>query len=201
MLTQFKKEGIYMKKIKLSNVIIAAVIYLALFLLGATSGLIHPVCFAYGGTVLPLLFSFVYLLASANMRTFGSALALNGFVLIIGLIAGEGNAALIVGMIILTVLAEIIRKIFGYDSIKGVRYSFIPFAFSFYSYSAHWWTDKSGTLAAAVEEMPAGYADKVATVIDNKPLLVVMLILTVPIAIIGIRLAEKLLKNQVKKLK
>ena len=40
---------------------------------------------------------------------------------------------------------------------KGVRWSFIPFAFSFFAYTLHWWTDTEGSLAAAVEEMPAGY--------------------------------------------
>jgi hypothetical protein len=80
--------------------------------------------------------------------------------------------------------------------LKGVRLSFIPFAFSFYAYSAHWWTDTAGSLAAAVAEMPAGYADTMAPVIDNTQMLVVMLILVIPVALLAIRLAEKVLKKQ-----
>lgn len=33
----------------------------------------------------------------------------------------------------------------------------LPMAFSFFAYSAHWWTDTEGSLAAAVEEMRPGY--------------------------------------------
>jgi hypothetical protein len=44
--------------------------------------------------------------------------------------------------------------------------------------------------------MPAGYADTMAPVIDNTPMLVVMLILVIPVAMLAIRLAEKVLKNQ-----
>lgn len=34
---------------------------LAIFILGGTSGLIHPMCYAYVGALLPLLFALVYL--------------------------------------------------------------------------------------------------------------------------------------------
>ena len=185
-----------MNKKPVWGVLIAAVIYLILFLLGSTSGLIHPACYAYVGAVLPLLFSFVYLYTAAKMQCFGAAAVLNGFVLILGLIAGEGNSALIIGMILLAVIAELIRKLNGYDTLKGVRRSFIPFAFSFFPYTAHWWTDTEGSLSAAVEEMPAGYADKMLPVIENIPVLVIVMLLTIPVAILGMRLAEKVMKKQ-----
>ena len=88
----------------------------------------------------------------------------------------------------------------GYDTRKGVRLSFVPFAFSFYAYSAHWWTDTEGSLAAAVEEMPAGYADKMLPVIRNVPMLILMLALTIPTAILSMRLAESVMKKQTAKL-
>ncbi len=185
-----------MKKNLVIRVFVAAVIFTALFVLGSSCGLIHPACYAYVGTVLPLLFSFVYLYAAANLRAFGAAAILNGVGLVIGLIAGEGNLALIIGMIVLALLAELIRGMNGYETLKGVRRSFIPFAFSFYAYSAHWWTDTEESLATAVEEMPAGYADKMETVIQNVPLLIIMLILTIPAAVLGMRIAEKVLKKQ-----
>ena len=48
--------------------------------------------------------------------------------------------------------------------------------------------------------MPAGYADKMETVISNIPMLVIMLILVIPVAILGMRLAEKAMKKQTAKL-
>ncbi len=196
-----KKEVIIMEKKPVVSVLIAAVIYAVMFLLGSTCGLIHPACYAYAGTVIPLLFAFVYLYTAARWQGFGAAAILNGVVLVIGLIAGEGNLALVIGLIVLALLAELIRKSNGYDTLTGVRRSFIPLAFSFYAYSAHWWTDTEGSLAAAVAEMPAGYADRMAAVIHNTPMLIIMLVLTVPVAMLGIRLAEKVLKKQAASLK
>ena len=190
-----------MKKSSVWGVIISAVLYLLLYIAGAASGAIHPACFAYVGAVLPLLFSSIYLYTASVMKCFGAAAVLNGFVLVVGLIAGEGNPALIIGMILLAAAAEFIRYRCGYDTIKGVRSSFIPFAFSFFAYTAHWWTDKEGSLASAVEEMPAGYADKMAKVIGNIPVLIIVLVLTVPVAILGMRLAEKAIRSKAGSLK
>ena len=117
------------------------------------------------------------------------------------LILGEGNPPLIIGMLAFAAIAALVRMRSGCDTRKGVRRSFLPLAFSFYAYSAHWWTDPQGTLAAAVEEMPAGYAEKVRPVVENIPMLLLMLALTVPVAILAIRLAEKALKKQAAKLK
>ena len=104
-------------------------------------------------------------------------------------------------MIVLALAAELVRKLQGYDTLKGVRRSFIPLAFSFYAYSAHWWTNTAESLAEAVEEMPVGYADKMVPIIQNTPILIVMLILTIPVALLGMRLAEKTMKKQTALLK
>lgn len=173
-----------------------AVAYLAIFILGATSGMIHPACYAYVGAILPLLFAFVYLNTASIIKGFGAATFLNGFILVLFLIAGEADWTLVIGFTILTALAEIIRKINGYDTIKGVRASFIPFAYSFFAYTFHWWTDTEGSLAAAVEEMPAGYDEMMKPVIDNVPVLIAVLVLTLPVAIFGMKLAEKVMIKQ-----
>ncbi len=190
-----------MKKTPVIGLIVAVLAYVALFFLGASSGLIHPACFAYAGTVLPLLFAFCYLYAAANLRCFGAAALLNGTGLLIALIMGEGNAALVIGMLLFAAIAELIRLRSGYDTRKGVRRSFLALAFSFYAFCAHWWTNTAGSLAEAVEEMPAGYAAKMEQVIGNIPMLLVMLVLTVPVAMLGMYLAEKLMKKQAAKLR
>lgn len=178
-----------------SKLLLMAVAYLAIFILGATSGMIHPACYAYIGAILPLLFAFVYLNTASIIKGFGAATFLNGFLLVLFLIAGEADWTLVIGFVILTALAEIIRKTQGYDTIKGVRASFIPFAYSFFAYTFHWWTDTEGSLAAAVEEMPAGYDELMKPVIDNVPMLIVAMVLTIPIAILAMRLAVRTLKK------
>ena len=179
---------------KAFKVLLMAIAYLATFILGAASGSIHPACYAYVGALLPLLTAFIYLYTCTLLPRFGAATVLNGFILVLFLIAGEADIAFVIGIVVLTALAEIIRKANGYDSFKGVRWSFVPFAFSFFAYTAHWWTDTEGSLAAAVEEMPAGYDQLMLPVIDNIPVLVVVLVLTIPVAILAMRLATKAIK-------
>ena len=183
------------------KLILLAVAYLLTYVLGSCTGIIHPACYAYVGAILPLLTAFIYLLTCATIRGFGAATLLNGFVFVMLLIAGEADPTLAIGFAILTALAEIIRYFCKYDMLKGVRWSFIPFAFSFFAYTAHWWFDTEGSLAAAVEEMRAGYDQLMIPVIDNIPVLIIFLVLTIPVSILAMRLAERSLKKQTEGLK
>ena len=183
------------------KIILLAFAYLLTFILGASSGIIHPACYAYIGMLLPLLTAFVYLWTCSIIRGFGAPTVLNGFVLVLLLAAGEADKTLVICFIILTALAELIRYFCKYDTLKGVRWSFIPFALSFFAYTAHWWTDTEGSLAAAVEEMRPGYDQLMIPIIDNFGLLVVVWVLTIPVAILAMRLAEKALKKQAAVLK
>lgn len=185
------------KKERVLKVILMAIAYLATFILGASSGIIHPACYAYVGAILPLLTAYIYLYTCTVIRGFGAATVLNGFVLVLFLIAGEADVSLIIGFVVLTALAEIIRYFCKYDTIKGVRWSFIPFAFSFFAYVAHWWFDTEGSLSAAVEEMPAGYDQLMIPVINNIPILIIVVVLTIPVAVFAIRLAERALRKQI----
>ena len=178
-----------------------AVAYLAVFILGASSGTIHPACYAYIGAVLPLLIAFVYLSTASAVQSFGAATILNGTLLVAGLLTGEADTVFIIAIVAITVLAELIRWRCKYNTRKGIRWSFVPFAYSFFAYTIHWWTDTEGSLEAAREEMPAGYDQLMQPVIDNIPMLIIVLVLTFPVAILAMRLAEKALKKQVSFLK
>ena len=74
-------------------------------------------------------------------------------------------------------------------------------AFSFFAYTSHWWFDTEGSLAAAVEEMPTGYDQLMTPVINNIPVLIVVLVLTIPVAILSMRLAERILTKPAATLK
>ena len=178
------------------SVIISALIYFILYPAGSATGLIHPACYAYVGTVLSFVFAFIYFFVCTKMRCFGAALCLNAVVVIGAFISGEGNLAFAVIMFVLTAAAEVVRLLNGYDTIKGIKLSTIPFAYSFYAYTAHWWTNTEYSLGEALEEMPVGYADKMSKVISNVPGLIIALILVIPIAILGAFLAGKALKKQ-----
>ena len=76
------------------KVLLMAVAYLAIFILGACSGAIHPACYAYIGALLPLFFAFVYLNTASIIRGFGAAAVLNGFIFVLFLIAGEADTSI-----------------------------------------------------------------------------------------------------------
>jgi len=184
-----------MKKSIILPMILSAILWIAAICLFSFSGCIHPACYAYAGTFIPLAFAFIYLYACSKLQGFGVATIINGVLLVLFALAGEADWIMAICLIVIIILSELLRKIYGYDTRKGTRISFIPMAFTFYAYTSHWWTDTAGSLQAAVEEMPEGYADKMAPVIDNIPMLVLMVALVIPMAILGMRLAEKVLKK------
>jgi len=184
-----------MKKSVILSLIVCAILWIVALCLFSASGLIHPACYAYAGTFAPIAFAFIYLYAASKLKGFGVPTILNGVLLVVLALAGEADLIMGIAIVVFIVIAEILRAVYGYDTKKGTRLSFIPLAYTFYAYSSHWWTDTAGSLQAAVEEMPAGYADKMAPVIDNTTMLVVMLVLTIPVAILAMRLAEKVLKK------
>ena len=100
-----------MKKSLFWQIPLAALAYFLMIILGAASGAIHPACFAYAGTVLPLLFAFAYLFVAAKMQCFGAAVVLNGVSLLILLIGGEGNPALIIMLILVIPVAILAMRL------------------------------------------------------------------------------------------
>ena len=173
------------------KVILLAIAYLATFFLGAFTGVIHPACYAYVGALLPFITAFIYKAMVKQVPGFGAASIMNGFVIVLFLLVGEADANVVIGMIVLAALSEFLHSKFKSDPVKSQRWGFIPMAFSYFTYTAHWWTDTEGSLAAAVEEMRPGYDQLMIPVIDNIPVLILVYLITIPLAILAIRLAKK----------
>ena len=173
------------------KIILLAIAYLATFFLGASTGIIHPACYAYVGALLPFITAFIYKAMVKQVPGFGAASIMNGFVLILFLIAGEADTVCVIGLIFLAALSEFLKVKFQSNPVKSLRWGFVPMAFSFFTYTAHWWTDTEGSLAAAVEEMRPGYDQLMIPVIDNIPVLILVYLITIPLAILAIRLATK----------
>ena len=173
------------------KVILLAIAYLATFFLGAFTGIIHPACYAYVGALLPFITAFIYKAMVKQVPGFGAASIMNVFVIVLFLIAGEADATVVIGMVFLAALSEFFKIKFQPDPVKSLRWGFVPLAFSFFTYTAHWWTDTEGSLAAAAKEMRPGYDQLMIPVIDNVPMLIFVYLITIPLAILAIRLATK----------
>lgn len=185
-------------KRKIADVCMTVVLWMLALCLCSVSALISPLYFAYAGTFAPIVFAFVWLYGAKNMRCFGLALILNGTLALGLLAAGEANIQMIGYLLGLAAFSELLRHFYGYDTDKGIRTSFLPMGFTFYAYSSHWWTNTPGSLLAALEKMPQGYAAEMEKIIENVPMLLVMLTLTVPITIIAITYALKLMPTGAK---
>lgn len=178
--------------------LLSAVLWLAAICLFAFSGSIHPAFYAYAGTFIPFAFAFIYLYAASKMKSFGVATILNGFLLFVFIVSGEADLWMGIMLVVIIALSEFLRYKYGYDTKKGTRVSFLPLAFTFFAYTSHWWTDTAGSLQAALVEMPEGYAAKMEPVIENVPVYVMMVVMVIPMAILAMRLAEKVLKKHIR---
>ena len=122
---------------KILTLAICAVLWFAALCLFAFSGSFHPACYAYAGTFIPLAYAFIYLYAASKMKSFGVPTILNGFLLVLLLASGEADTIMVISIVVLTALAEVLRKVYGYDTRKGTRISFIPLALTFFCYKYH----------------------------------------------------------------
>ena len=55
-------------------------------------------------------------------------------------------------------LAELVRRLGGYESLRAARWSFLPLAFSSSGSPLYIWIDPARTAASAAEEMSPAYA-------------------------------------------
>jgi len=173
------------------KILLLAIAFVATFFLGAFTGIIHPACYAYVGALLPFITAFIYKAMVKQVPRFGAASIMSGFVIVLFLLVGEADASVVIGMIVLAALSEFLHSKFQSDPVKSQRWGFVPMAFSYFTYTAHWWTDTEGSLAAAVEEMRPGYDQLMIPVIDNIPVLILVYLITIPLAILAIKIASK----------
>ena len=61
-------------------------------------------------------------------------------------------------VVLLLFLAELVRRLGGYESLRAARWSFLPLAFSSSGSPLYIWIDPARTAASAAEEMSPAYA-------------------------------------------
>lgn len=83
---------------------------------------------------------------------------MNLVVLLLFLAAGELSGWMAVTLAAGAVLAELVRRLGGYESLRAARWSFLPLAFSSSGSPLYIWIDPARTAASAAEEMSPAYA-------------------------------------------
>ena len=135
------------------------VLYVVMSFIVCVLGTIHPVFFVCYQITAGLLVTGVAAKAFDGIRAFGAASCLSLGMLITFFAMQDANMWHCLPVIIIGVLAEIVRYVFQYNS-TGNMIAAVTMSFSTFGYYGQIWFNRDYTYECAVEEMPAGYAEK-----------------------------------------
>ena len=140
-----------------------AVLYTIVTAVVCVTGSIHPVFFVCYQITAGLLLSPVIIRALRRVQAPGAAVCLFLGILLLLLIIRDAVMWHVVPLIVITVLAEIVRAMAKY-SWAGDIVAAVLMSFSSFGYYGQIWFNRTYTYECAVEEMPAGYGDKLMSV-------------------------------------
>ncbi len=137
-------------------------LYTVLYVVGTVlvclTGIIHPVFFVCYQVTAGILLTGIVLKAFDRVKAPGAAVFLSAGVIIMLFIMEDATVWHLVPVIIIAIAAEVIRCAFKY-SWAGNLAATVMMTFSTFGYYARIWFSRAYTYEAALEEMPAGYAD------------------------------------------
>ena len=157
------------------KMLLFAVLYVIGTVVTCVTGSIHPVFFVCYQITAGLLLSGVVIKAFDTIKAPGAAACFSAAMIIVFIVINDAAAWHVIPVVIIAVLAELVRKVYGYSR-KGDRIAAVIMTFSTFGYYGQIWFNRDYTYKCAVEEMPAGYADKLMAVSPAWALPVVVLI-------------------------
>ena len=140
-----------------------AVLYAVVSALVCVTGAIHPVFFVCYQITAGILLSGIIIRAFSRVKAPGAAACLAFGMILLLIIIGDAVAWHVVPLLVIAVLAEAIRSAFRYNW-TGDVISTAVMSFSTFGYYGQIWFNRAYTYECAVEEMPAGYGDKLMAV-------------------------------------
>ena len=167
----------------LAAVLGGSLLYFLITVLVMMCGSFSPLFWVFLPAITAAASGWLYLYLAARTPRFGVPVLMNLVVLLLFLAAGELSGWMAVTLAAGAVLAELVRRLGGYESLRAARWSFLPLAFS-----------SSGTAASAAEEMSPAYAAAVEG-LATPGMLVLMLAAIIVGAAIGAWLGSPLWKR------
>lgn len=138
-------------------------LYVVLYVIGyvvvCVCGSIHPILFVGYQVTAGILLTGILVKAFDRIQAPGVALTFAAGILLSFLAIGDFTPWHAAPVIILGVLAEMVGFILGNDRWKTIVTKSVIMSFATFSYYGQIWLNRDFTYEAAVEEMPAGYAD------------------------------------------
>lgn len=190
-----KEETILMKKWNGKNAL-KILLYVALYMVGTVItcvlGSVHPVMFVCYQIVAAVLLSGVVIKAFDTVKAPGVAAALALGVILIFVVINDASAWHCIPLVVMAVAAEIILACGKYSWTADVIATVIM-TFSTFGFYGQIWLNRAFTYEAAVEEMPAGYADGLMACSPGWALPVVLLV-GIAVSVIICNVTAKLFK-------
>ena len=174
------------------RILLLAVLYVAANILILNMGAIHPVMFVLYTCISAILLPGLYLAGASQVRGPGVA-ALYGGMMLLVVIAVDLSWYKVMELSVMILLAEFLRRLFGYESWNGLQWSAIVMCFSNFGYSMCIWLMRDFTYHEALAEMPEGYADTLMRV-SPAWTFPTTLLLTVVLALISANICKRLLQ-------
>ena len=143
--------------------IILMILYVIGTVIVSVTGAIHPIFFVCYQITAGILLTGIIIKAFSMIKAPGAAVCLAAGMILTFFLIKDASVWHILPLIIIAVLAEAIRRIKRYDWASDVVSAAIM-SFSTFGFYGQIWLNRDFTYQAAVEEMPAGYAETLMSV-------------------------------------
>lgn len=125
----------------LAAVLGGSLLYFLITVLVMMCGSFSPLFWVFLPAIPPPASGWLYLYLAARTPRFGVPVLMNLVVLLLFLAAGELSGWMAVTLAAGAVLAELVRRLGGYESLRAARWSFLPLAFSSSGSPLYIWID------------------------------------------------------------
>ncbi|AJD32174.1 MULTISPECIES: MptD family putative ECF transporter S component [Clostridium] len=178
---------------------IFSAIYFAVNLIVMVCGGISPIIWIFMPAIIALLCGVIFMLMTAKVQKFGAILIMSIITALIYFATGQFTVVLLISFAIVSIIAEFIRRSFGYKSFTGNLIAYSIFSLGMTGSPLPIWLFGDSFLKSIMEQgMSASYVEGLKT-LTSTGMLVSMYVATFIAALIGGFIGKSMLKKHFKK--
>ncbi|AVQ45475.1 MptD family putative ECF transporter S component [Clostridium botulinum] len=178
---------------------IFSAIYFVVNLIVMVCGGISPIIWIFMPAIIGLLCGVIFMLMTAKVQKFGAILIMSIITALIYFATGQFTVVLLVSFAIVSIIAEFIRRGFGYKSFTGNLIAYAIFSLGMTGSPLPIWLFGDSFLKSIMEQgMSASYVEGLKT-LTSTGMLMSMYIATFIAALIGGFIGRSMLKKHFKK--
>ncbi|EPY2272879.1 MptD family putative ECF transporter S component [Clostridium sporogenes] len=178
---------------------IFSAIYFVVNLIVMVCGGISPIIWIFMPAIIGLFCGVIFMLMTAKVQKFGAILIMSIITALIYFATGQFTVVLLVSFAIVSIIAEFIRRGFGYKSFTGNLIAYAIFSLGMTGSPLPIWLFGNSFFKSIMEQgMSASYVEGLKT-LTSKGMLVSMYVATFIAALIGGFIGKSMLKKHFKK--